>query len=172
VGGCIAAGAGLASHSLQNSLADRTEERGPVAVRLSAYEAGWAMIQEHPLAGWTAGRMYDELARRMEGYNLRTFYIHNTYLALLLEFGAPGLLLYAILFFNLFRLGRAPTAPSDREADTSSKVTPLASLRRLWPIMLAVYLFNGLFVDMAYQFVIGTLFTVAGMLCAQSEESL
>ena len=50
--------------------------------------------------------MYAELARRMEGYHLRTFYVHNTYLALLVEFGVPGLALYGILFFNLFRLSR------------------------------------------------------------------
>ena len=53
----------------------------------------------------------------MEGYHLRTFYVHNTYLALLVEFGVPGLALYGILFFNLFRLSlarpaRASAAPS------------------------------------------------------------
>jgi hypothetical protein len=32
-----------------------------------------------------------------------------------------------------------------------------------------VYLFNAFFVDMAYQFVIGLVFTVAGMLCASGE---
>jgi O-antigen ligase len=106
--------------------------------------------------------MYGELARRMEGYHLRTYYVHNTYLALLVEFGAPGLALYAILFFNLFRLSwRGPPAES----------RPVAELRKVWPILLSVYLFNAFFVDMAYQFVIGLMFTVAGMLCA-SEESV
>ena|ERR1039457_5278282 len=89
--------------------------------------------------------------------DLRTFYVHNTYLALLVEFGVPGLALYGILFFNLFRLcWHAP--PGERGA--------VASLRKVWPILLSVYLFNAFFVDMAYQFVIGLLFTVAGMLCA------
>jgi len=97
----------------------------------------------------------------MEGYHLRTFYVHNTYLALLVEFGAPGLALYGILFFNLFRLSRS------RPRDESSAV---ASLRKVWPVLLGVYLFNAFFVDMAYQFVIGLVFTIAGMLCA-SEES-
>jgi hypothetical protein len=32
-----------------------------------------------------------------------------------------------------------------------------------------VYLFNAFFVDMAYQFVIALIFTVAGMLCASEE---
>jgi O-antigen ligase len=133
-----------------------------VAARLAVYDAGWAMFQERPFTGWAAGGMYAELARRMEGYHLRTFYVHNTYLALLVEFGVPGLALYGILFFNLFRLSwRGPPGESG----------PVASLRKVWPILLSVYLFNAFFVDMAYQFVIGLMFTVAGMLCA-SEESV
>jgi O-antigen ligase len=95
---------GATNHSLKSALWDRTAERGPVAARLAVYEAGWEMFQERPFTGWPAGVMYSELARRMEGYHLRTFYVHNTYLALLVEFGVPGLALYGILFFNLFRL--------------------------------------------------------------------
>ncbi len=153
---------GLSDHSLKTALWDRTGERGPVAARLAVYEAGWAMFQERPFTGWAAGSMYSELARRMEGYHLRTFYVHNTYLALLVEFGVPGLALYGILFFNLFRLSRhRPRGESG----------PVASLRKVWPILLSVFLFNAFFVDMAYQFVIGLVFTVAGMLCA-SEESV
>jgi len=153
---------GLSNTSLKTALWDRTGERGPVAARLAVYDAGWAMFQERPFTGWAAGGMYAELARRMEGYHLRTFYVHNTYLALLVEFGVPGLALYGILFFNLFRLSwRGPPGESG----------PVASLRKVWPILLGVYLFNAFFVDMAYQFVIGLMFTVAGMLCA-SEESV
>jgi putative inorganic carbon (hco3(-)) transporter len=152
---------GLSDHSMKNALWDRTGERGPVDARLAVYDAGWAMFQERPFTGWPAGGMYAELGRRMEGYHLRTFYVHNTYLALLVEFGVPGLALYGILFFNLFRLAwRAPPG------ETGS----VASLRKVWPILLSVYLFNAFFVDMAYQFVIGLVFTVAGMLCA-SERS-
>ncbi len=152
---------GLGNTSLKTALGDRTGERGPVEARLAVYDAGWAMFRERPFTGWAAGGMYAELARRMEGYHLRTFYVHNTYLALLVEFGVPGLALYGILFFNLFRLSRhGPPGESG----------PVASLRKAWPILLGVYLFNAFFVDMAYQFVIGLVFTVAGMLCA-SEES-
>ena len=153
---------GLSNHSLKTALWDRTGERGPVEARLAVYDAGWAMFRERPFTGWAAGGMYAELARRMEGYHLRTFYVHNTYLALLVEFGAPGLALYGILFFNLFRVSwHRPPGESG----------PVASLRKVWPILLSVYLFNAFFVDMAYQFVIGLMFTVAGMLCA-SEESI
>jgi O-antigen ligase len=104
--------------------------------------------------------MYAELGRRMSGYRLRTFYVHNTYLALLVEFGVPGLALYGVLFFNLFRLSW-----HGRPGESAS----VASLRKVWPILLGVYLFNAFFVDMAYQFVIGLVFTVAGMLCASEE---
>ena len=152
---------GFSDHSLKTALWDRTGERGPVEARLAVYYAGWSMFQDRPFTGWAASGMYDELARRMEGYHLRTFYVHNTYLALLVEFGVPGLALYGILFFNLFRLSRhRPPGESG----------PVASLRKVWPIVLSVYLFNAFFVDMAYQFVIGLMFTIAGMLCA-SEES-
>jgi putative inorganic carbon (hco3(-)) transporter len=151
---------GLSNHSLKAQLWDRTGERGPVAARLAVYEAGWAMFQERPFTGWTAGDMFSELGRRMEGYHLRIFYVHNTYLALLVEFGVPGLALYGILFFNLFRLSWL------RPVGENGTV---ASLRKAWPVLLSVYLFNAFFVDMAYQFVIGMMFTVAGMLCASDE---
>jgi putative inorganic carbon (hco3(-)) transporter len=148
---------GMSGSSLKATLWDRTGERGPVEARVAVYHAGWAMFQERPLTGWPAGDMYAELARRMDGYHLRAYYVHNTYLALLLEFGVPGLAIYALLFFNLFRLARREVA---------GESGPIAALRKVWPILLVVYLFNAFFVDMAYQFVIGLMFTVAGMLCS------
>lgn len=153
----------MSNQALKTALGERTGERGPVEARLAVYDAGWAMFEERPFTGWPAGGMYAELARRMEGYRLRTFYVHNTYLALLVEFGITGLALYGLLFFNLFRLSwRA------RPGEHST----VASLRKVWPILLGVYLFNAFFVDMAYQFVIGLVFTVAGMLCASELSTL
>jgi len=152
---------GFSNHSLKKALWDRTEERGPVQARMAVYSGAWAMFQERPFTGWPAAHMYAELGRRMEGYHLRTFYVHNTYLALLIELGLPGLALYGILFVNLFRLSRR---------GEPGECGSIAALRKVWPVLLCVYLFNALFVDMAYQFVIGLLFTVAGMLCA-SEKS-
>jgi putative inorganic carbon (HCO3(-)) transporter len=161
VGGLIIGLAiGMSNDSLNSAIWDRTEERGPLNARLAVYQAGWSMFRERPITGWDASGMYTELARRMEGYHLRSFYVHNTYLALLVEFGAPGLIVYAILFIHLFRLSwRGPPRES----------AAVASLRKVWPILLGVYLFNAFFVDMAYQFVIGLVFTVAGMLCASQE---
>jgi putative inorganic carbon (hco3(-)) transporter len=154
---------GISDHSLQDALSDRTSERGPVDARMAVYDAGWSMFEERPITGWPAGQMYSELARRMSGYRLRIYYVHNTYLALLVEFGLPGLLLYGILFFNLLRLARRGL-PNESAA--------VAALRRAWPILLSVYLINAFFVDMTYQFVIGLLFTIAGMLCASEELAL
>lgn len=148
---------GMSNSSLKTTLWDRTREPGPVDARVAVYDAGWGMFQERPLTGWPAGGMYSELARRMEGYHLRTFYVHNTYLALLVEFGIPGLAIYTILFSNLFRLAWC---------GVPGESGPVAALRKVWPILLVVYLFNAFFVDMAYQFVIGLVFTVAGMLCS------
>jgi len=153
---------GFSNHSLKKALWDRTEEHGPVQARLAVYKGAWAMVQERPFTGWPAAHMYAELGRRMEGYHLRTFYVHNTYLALLIEFGAPGLALYGILFFNLFRLSRR---------GEPGECGSISALRRVWPVLLCVYLFNALFVDMAYQFVIGLLFTIAGMLCAAEKSA-
>jgi putative inorganic carbon (hco3(-)) transporter len=153
---------GFSDHSLRRAFWDRTEERGPVEARMAVYTAAWAMFRERPFTGWPVGSMYQELARRMDGYHLHIYYVHNTYLALLVEFGVPGLALYAVLFLNLFRLSRRGP-PGERGS--------IVTLRKVWPLLLGVYLLNALFVDMAYQFVIGLLFTLAGMLCA-SEESL
>ncbi|MGB9074655.1 MAG: O-antigen ligase family protein [Terriglobales bacterium] len=151
--------AGLGSNSLRNALQDRSQERGPLRARMAVYNAGWSMFRERPLVGWPASGMYAELAHRMEGYHLRSFYVHNTYLSMLIEFGIPGLALYAILFFHLFRLARDGPAGGEYE-----------SLRKIWPILLGVFLFNAFFVDMVYQFVTGLMFTVAGILCASAQE--
>jgi len=148
---------GTGSRSLKTTLWDRTSERGPVDARTAVYHAGWSMFQERPFTGWPASSMYSELARRMEGYHLHAFYVHNTYLALLVEFGVPGLAVYTVLFFNLFRLSRR---------GMPGESGPVAELRKVWPILLVVYLFNAFFVDMAYQFVIGLMFTAGGMLCS------
>jgi O-antigen ligase len=153
---------GLNHTSLKKALWDRTAERGPIDARVAVYDAGWTMFRERPFTGWPAGVKYSELARRMQGYHLRAFYVHNTYLALLIEFGLPGLALFAILFFNLFRLTR-PAIPDESG--------PIHSLRRVWPVLLGVYLLNAFFVDMAYPFVIGLLFTVAGLICASEGSS-
>ena len=103
---------GFSNHSLRDALSDRTERDAAQSTRAWPCTArAGRCFEERPFTGWPAGRMYAELGRRMEGYHLRIFYVHNTYLALLVEFGVPGLALYGILFFNLFRLARAEARP-------------------------------------------------------------
>jgi hypothetical protein len=44
----------------------------------------------------------------------------------------------------------------------------VALLRSVWPLLLSVYLVNGMFVVMNYLFVNGLLFTFAGILAANT----
>ncbi len=160
IAGAMMAAVALSSETLRSTLQDRAVEEGPVEVRLSVYRAAWELIQERPLAGWGINRMPPELARRMEGYHLKAFWPHNTYLEILVEQGVLGLGLYVWLMVGVYRLGRPRAAGGDE--------FPGAGFRRLWPVILGVYLLNAMFVVMNYQFVNGLLFTLAGVLAAQN----
>jgi O-antigen ligase len=84
---------------------------------------------------------------------------HNTFLQLTVERGVIGLALYGWLIFCLFRL-------SGRTA-TGSRLPFLdAEFRKLWPLLIAVYVFNACAVVMNYQFVNALLFTIAGILAS------
>jgi O-antigen ligase len=154
------------------SLQDRLVERGPVEVRLALYKAGWQMFLERPLSGWGANRMAPELANRVTQYQLNASPVHNTYLEILVEHGIIGLALYLWLIIGLFRLGRARLIPENPTTvyfpDTDF---PDDAFRKIWPILLGVYLMNASFVVMNYQFVNGLLFTLAGMLAAQNRRA-
>jgi hypothetical protein len=63
---------------------------------------------------------------------------------------------------RLFRLGRRPT----QDAYDASFLG--RQFRMLWPVMVGVYLVNASAVVMNYQFVNAYLFTLAGILAAQS----
>lgn len=71
------------------------------------------------------------------------------------------------MVLELFRLGRKPS----RSVRLPEGTFPDEQFRKLWPLFLLVYLINGAFVVMNYQFVNGLLFTVAGMLAAQNQRS-
>ena len=83
-----------------------------------------------------------------------------------MQHGLLGLILYLWMVVDLFRLGRRrhPHAPSGEGTFLDEQ------FRSLWPVLVAVYLFNGSFVVMNYQFVNGLLFTIAGMLAAQNRQ--
>jgi O-antigen ligase len=151
---------------LENTLAERFEERGPVDFREAVYTGGWAMFLERPITGWGINQMPAELARHVSGYKEKVLYPHNTYLELLVEHGVAGLALYVWLMWELWRLrrGRVPWVERDGFLDKHFHL--------FWPLLLGVYWVNAALVVMNYQFVNGLLFTLAGMLAAQHRRAM
>ena len=142
-----------------NRLADRLEDRSPVEFRMAVYRAGWEMFQAKPVLGWGADAMQIELAKRISDFHQDEYYFHNTYLEILVERGLLGLGLYCWLAIDLFRVGR-------KRGFGGSFVDQ--QFRSMWPVFVLVFLVNGSFVVMNYQFVNGLLFSIAGMLAAQN----
>ena len=149
------------------SLSDRLQERGPVMFRMAIYQAGWEMFLKKPLAGWGAADMQTELSKRISDFHQEQFFFHNTYLEIVVQYGLVGLLLYVWIVVDLFKLGRNPNRPNRRKRSDFLD----QQFRALWPLLLGVYLLNGSFVVMNYQFVNGFLFTVAGLLVAQNRRT-
>ncbi len=162
--GGTALGAAIVFADVHTSLADRLEERGPVMFRMAIYQAGWEMFLEKPLAGWGATDMQTELSKRITDFHQDQFFFHNTYLEIVVQYGLLGLLLYLWLVADLFKLGRR----RNRDSFANESAFLDREFRTLWPLLLGVYLLNGSFVVMNYQFVNGFLFTVAGLLVAQN----
>ena len=146
------------------SLGDRLEERGPVMFRMAIYQAGWEMFLQKPFTGWGAADMQAELSKRISDFHQDQFFFHNTYIEILVQYGLVGLLLYLWVVVDLFRLGRKQNhSLLHRDSDLLDP-----QFRKLWLVLLGVYLLNGSFVVMNYQFVNGFMFTVAGLLLAQN----
>ena len=168
---CLVLGGGLVFTGLLTldsshiSLRDRLAESGPVTFRMAVYEAGWKMFQEKPLLGWGSREMQTELSNQITEFHQEQFFFHNTLLEILVEYGLLGLALYLWLILDLFRLGRE----RHRLRDTGTFVDE--HFRALWPLIVAVYLLNGCFVVMNYQFVNGILFTLAGILAAHNRRA-
>lgn len=148
--------------SVRDGLGDRLQERGPLEIRMAIYRASWEMIQEKPWLGWGQNHMAAEVGRRLPDYRLDAFAAHNNYLEILVEHGGVGLALYAVIIVALFRLGF-----HEYGGGLSFDSIFHNDFRTVWLVILGVYLFNGCFVVMNYQFVNALLFTVAGVLCAQ-----
>ena len=165
--GSVALAAVVTFADRSGSLSERLEERGPVIFRMAIYQAGWEMFLQKPLTGWGATDMQTELSKRISDFHQKQFFFHNTYLEILVQYGLVGLLLYLWIVVDLFKLGRGRIRPS---------VFPHSGFldqqfRNLWPLLLGVYLLNGSFVVMNYQFVNGFLFALAGLLTAQNRRN-
>jgi len=157
----------LSFEDTSTSFFTRLEDRSPVEFRVVMYQTGLEMFLEKPLTGWGLGDLQPELAKRVHDFHQSAFFFHNTYLEIAVQHGLLGLSLYLWIVVDLFRLGRRRL-----EHSASGQNTFLdEQFRSLWPILVAVYLFNGSFVVMNYQFVNGLLFTIAGILAAQNRRT-
>jgi O-antigen ligase len=146
------------------SLTERLEDRSPVDFRVVMYRTGWQMFTEKPLTGWGSGQnLQAEIGSRVWDFHPEYYVFHNTYLELAVERGLLGLGLYAWLMFRFFQISRAAANPNEGGGHFLD-----ASFRKLWPLMLGVYLLNASAVVMNYQFVNGFVFTIAGILSAQN----
>jgi O-antigen ligase len=146
------------------TLGDRLEDSGPVMFRLSMYRAGWEMFLEKPVMGWGATGMQAELSKRIDDFHQDSFFFHNTYLEIGVQYGLPGLALYFWIVLDLFRLGQV----SNRHRISGGCAFLDQQFRGVWCLMLGVYFLNGAFVVMNYQFVNGMLFATAGLVVAQN----
>ena len=144
------------------ALTDRLQDRSPVEFRLEMYQAGWQMFTEKPVAGWgNEANIQPEVAKRISDFHPQRYLFHNTYLELAVERGIIGLGLYMWLMVCFFRLSKRP-----KFRDGTHFLD--GQFRRLWPVILIVYLINASAVVMNYQFVNGFLFSLAGILAAQN----
>jgi O-antigen ligase len=107
--------------------------------------------------------MQTELSKRISDFHQEQFFFHNTYLEIVVQYGLVGLLLYLWVLVDLFKLGQSRNSTGSTDGGFLDQ-----EFRALWPLLLGVYLLNGSFVVMNYQFVNGFLFTVAGLIVAQN----
>jgi O-antigen ligase len=168
----LAAGVGLVTalsfDDTNTSFFTRLEERSPVEFRVVMYQTGLEMFLEKPLFGWGASDLQPELAKRVHDFRQKAFFFHNSYLEIAVQHGLLGLVLYFWVVIELFRLG------TRRRPHTASEDGTFLDehFRSVWPVLVAVYLLNGSFVVMNYQFVNGLLFTIAGILAAQNRRAV
>jgi len=121
------------------------------------------MFAEKPRFGWgNEWAVQPEIEKRVSNFHPEYYVFHNTFLELAVQRGILGLGLYLWLTVSLFRL---------RSSDASVGDLPFSGrdFRKLWPMMLGVYLLNASAVVMNYQFVNALLFTIAGILASQAE---
>ena len=161
----VASGILLFDHD-QHSFAQRAMDRSPVDFRTEMYSAGWQMFVEKPVLGWGNERdIQAEVEKRVSSFRPEYYVFHNTFLELAVERGLLGLGLYVWLMICLFRLRKTGAVSNEMGGAFSNP-----HFRKLWPLLLGVYLLNASAVVMNYQFVNAVLFTIAGILAAQTSD--
>jgi O-antigen ligase len=168
--------------------AERWNDESPVFFRRSLYEAGWEMFLEKPLLGWNGDDIQAEIANRVD-YHQESFVFHNSFVEVAVSEGIVGLVLYLWMIVELLRLGVQTNSDSDscfaglREPFSAllkpqrtrsarrqilGDLGPGLGFRKMWPVLVGVYVLNACFVLMQYQFINALLFSLAGMLAAQN----
>jgi O-antigen ligase len=160
----VGSGIMLVYRADQDSFAQRAMDRSPVNFRTEMYSAGWQMFVDKPVLGW--GNEHDiqpEVEKRVSSFHPDYYVFHNTFLELAVERGLLGLGFYVWLMICLFRLAKRDAGSAEIDGAFSNP-----HFRRLWPLLLGIYLLNASAVVMNYQFANAVLFTIAGILAAQT----
>ena len=148
----------------QHSFAQRLMDRSPVDFRTEMYSAGWQMFVEKPVLGWGDEQdIQADVERRVRSFHPEYYVFHNTFLELAVQRGVLGLGLYVWLMICLFRMAKSGTISQEMDGALANQ-----HFRRLWPMLVGVYLLNASAVVMNYQFVNAVFFTIAGILSCQS----
>ena len=159
VAAAIGAVLALSMAGCRTALEDRLQERSPVDFRVAIYQVGWEMALEKPWFGWGQNQIPTEISKRSD-YRPDAYCAHNSYLEIVVEHGFVGLMLYGWMIVGLCRLSRRYNSngcPGSLDTDS----------RRLWLILIGVYLLNASFVVINYQFVNALFFTMAGILASR-----
>jgi O-antigen ligase len=153
----------LMYHGMEKLLVERLQEKGPIDFRFAIYKAGWEMFLDKPCLGWGVNGMSLNIWRYVVGYTTKYDWAsHNTYLEVLVDLGIVGIILYGLMFFCLFRLGGRL-----RQLKSANRVGLIdGRFVVIFRLILVVYLMNGMFVVMNYQFVNALLFMIAGIVWA------
>ena len=138
---------------------ERLHDQENIVFRTNLYEAGFKIFSEKPLLGWGINRSPALLPKYLSDYKDNVL-VHNSYLEILMELGIVGLIIYILIFLQCFKIG-AQIYRSDNKNQTSLID---ADFVFLWRVFLVVYLINGMFVVMNYQFVNAMIFTIAGII--------
>jgi O-antigen ligase len=163
----LGSGLFLFYYSNEHSFTERAMDRSPVDFRTEMYRAGWQMFMEKPALGWgNEWRVQPEIEKRVSSFHPDYYVFHNTFLELAVERGLLGLGLYIWLMVSLLRLGKSGTGSNESACAFAN-----SHFRKLWPLLLGVYLLNASAVVMNYQFVNALVFTIAGILAAQNASS-